>query len=177
MLIDWLIEVHLRFKLTPETLHITVNTIDRYLMRCTVARQRLQLLGVTAMLVACKYQEIYPPSLNDLVAMTAQAYTNADVLVMETQILKELQYDFTYPTPLAFTETYMQALGSCDAVTEQYTRFLLDASLMELSMQRYSPSTLALAALLVCARKVGRTKPFMLRDIGPAPHALQNVLE
>ena len=156
MLIDWLIEVHLRFKLTPETLFITVNTIDRFLMRCRVGRQRLQLLGVTALLVSCKYQEIYPPSLSDLVHMTDRAYTHADVLAMETTVLKELQYDFTYPTPFAFAETYMQALGATDAVTEQYTRFLLDASLLELSMQRYSPSTLALAALLVCARKIAK---------------------
>jgi cyclin B len=30
ILVDWVIEVHLRFKLLPETLFLTVNFIDRY---------------------------------------------------------------------------------------------------------------------------------------------------
>ena len=31
ILIDWLVEVHLKFKLVPESLYLTVNLIDRYL--------------------------------------------------------------------------------------------------------------------------------------------------
>ena len=52
ILIDWLIEVHFKFNLLPETLFITVNLIDRYLEIKGIKRQRLQLLGVTAMWVA-----------------------------------------------------------------------------------------------------------------------------
>ncbi len=70
ILIDWLIDLHQKWKLQPETLFITVNTIDRYLMRRLVTRSRLQLLGVSALFIACKYQEIYPPVLSDLVHMT-----------------------------------------------------------------------------------------------------------
>lgn len=61
ILIDWLVEVHLKFKLVPETLYLTVNLIDRYLERVEVMRDRLQLVGVTAMLIASKYEEIYAP--------------------------------------------------------------------------------------------------------------------
>ena len=38
-LIAWLIEVHLKFKLEPETLYITVNLIDRYTEKVKVKRQ------------------------------------------------------------------------------------------------------------------------------------------
>ena len=55
ILIDWLVEVHLKFKLYPETLYLTVNLIDRYLEKEEVMRQHLQLVGVTAMLIASKY--------------------------------------------------------------------------------------------------------------------------
>lgn len=61
ILIDWLVEVHLKFKLVPETLYLTVNLIDRYLERVEVMRDKLQLVGVTAMLIASKYEEIYAP--------------------------------------------------------------------------------------------------------------------
>ncbi len=61
ILIDWLVEVHLKFKLVPETLYLTVNLIDRYLERVEVMWDRLQLVGVTAMLIASKYEEIYAP--------------------------------------------------------------------------------------------------------------------
>lgn len=73
ILVDWLVEVHLKFKLVPETLYLTVNIIDRYLALKEVSRPKLQLLGVTALLVAAKYEEIYPPELRDLVYICDRA--------------------------------------------------------------------------------------------------------
>jgi G2/mitotic-specific cyclin-B, other len=67
ILIDWLVEVHAKFKLIPETLYLTINLIDRYLEQEPVTRNKLQLIGVTALLIASKYEEIYPPELRDLV--------------------------------------------------------------------------------------------------------------
>jgi cyclin B len=61
ILVDWLVEVHLKFKLMPETLFLTVNLIDRYLAAAPVTRKNLQLVGVTAMLLASKYEEIWAP--------------------------------------------------------------------------------------------------------------------
>ena len=63
ILIDWLVEVHMKFKLFPETLYLTINIIDRYLAKAEVKRAKLQLVGVTALLIASKYEEIYPPEL------------------------------------------------------------------------------------------------------------------
>ena len=79
ILVDWLVEVHLKFKLVPETLYLTVNLIDRYLEREEVSRPKLQLVGVTSLLIASKYEEIYPPELRDLVYICDRAYTRADV--------------------------------------------------------------------------------------------------
>ena len=61
ILVDWIIEVHLKFKMQPETLFLTVSLIDRYLEKVQIKRTKLQLVGVTAMLVATKYEEICPP--------------------------------------------------------------------------------------------------------------------
>ena len=79
ILVDWLVEVHLKFKLVPETLYLTVNIIDRYLARTEVSRPKLQLVGVTALLIASKYEEIYPPELRDLVYICDRAYSKLEV--------------------------------------------------------------------------------------------------
>lgn len=64
ILIDWLIEVHRKFELMPETLYLTVNIVDRFLSLKTVPRKELQLVGISSMLIACKYEEIWAPEVN-----------------------------------------------------------------------------------------------------------------
>lgn len=75
ILIDWLVDVHLKFRLKDETLYVTVQLIDRYLSLHTTTRCKLQLVGVSALFIACKYEEIYPPDLKDFVYITDNAYT------------------------------------------------------------------------------------------------------
>lgn len=82
ILVDWLVEVHLKFKLVPETLYLTVNLIDRFLERQVVSRPKLQLVGVTCLLIAAKYEEIYPPELRDLVYICDRAYTRTEVCIL-----------------------------------------------------------------------------------------------
>lgn len=75
ILVDWLVEVHAKFKLLPETLFLTVNILDRYCEVKQVQRANYQLVGVTAMLIASKYEEIYAPEIRDFVYITDKAYT------------------------------------------------------------------------------------------------------
>jgi len=75
ILIDWLVDVNVKFKLVPECLFMTWNIIDRYLTIKQVTRHKLQLVGVAALLIACKYEEIYPPALKEFVAICDKAYT------------------------------------------------------------------------------------------------------
>ena len=67
ILVDWLVDVHLKFKLRTETLFLTVHVIDRYLAKEQTTRNKLQLVGCTAMLIAAKYEEIYAPEVRDFV--------------------------------------------------------------------------------------------------------------
>jgi hypothetical protein len=61
ILADWIIEVHHKFELMPETLYLTMYIIDQYLSLQPVLRKELQLVGVSSMLIACKYEEIWAP--------------------------------------------------------------------------------------------------------------------
>ncbi len=67
VLIDWLIDVHAKFKLLSETLFITVNLIDRVLSVCNIDKDTVQLLGISALFIAAKYEEIYPPTVKDFI--------------------------------------------------------------------------------------------------------------
>lgn len=102
ILVDWLIEVHLKFKLLPETLFLTVNLIDRFLEIEVVMRQKLQLVGVTAMLIASKYEEIYAPEVRDFVYITDKAYSKEEVLDMEYHMLTKLDFNCTTPSSFRF---------------------------------------------------------------------------
>jgi len=164
ILVDWLVEVHLKFKLVPETLYLTVNLIDRYLERQEVSRPRLQLVGVTSLLIASKYEEIYPPELRDLVYICDRAYTRSEIIEMEEKILKTLEYNITIPSAHAFLVRFLKA-AHADKKIVQLSCFILDGTLQSYNLLHYLPSQLAAAAVFVARRTVGRNSwsPTLLR--------------
>jgi hypothetical protein len=109
VLIDWLIQVHLKFHLLQETLYLCVQIIDAYLMAVDVPKMQLQLVGVTAMFVASKYEEMYVPAIDDFVYMTDNTYTKAEIRSMEISILKQLDFMFCKPFPLHFLRRFSKA--------------------------------------------------------------------
>jgi len=155
ILVDWLVEVHLKFKLVPETLYLTVNLIDRYLERREVSRPKLQLIGVTALLIASKYEEIYPPELRDLVYICDRAYSRDEILAMEEVVLKTLEYQITIPSAHAFLVRYLKA-AHADKRIVQLSCYILDGTLQSYNLLHYLPSQLAAAAILIARRNVGR---------------------
>mgnify|MGYP002049273354 CR=1 FL=1 len=86
ILIDWLVEVHMKFRLASSTLYHCVWLIDRYCSTEQVMRAQLQLVGVTAMFIASKYEEIYAPECRDFVYISDKAYTREQILSMEGQM-------------------------------------------------------------------------------------------
>ncbi|KAL0188298.1 hypothetical protein M9458_015397, partial [Cirrhinus mrigala] len=102
LLVDWLIQVHSRFQLLQETLYMTVAILDRFLQVQPVTRKKLQLVGVTAMLIACKYEEMYVPLVGDFAYIADDAFTKAQIREMEMLILNELNFELGRPLPLHF---------------------------------------------------------------------------
>src|SRR3569833_1344762 len=137
ILIDWLVEVHLKFKLLPESLYLTVNLIDRYLEKEQVHRQKLQLVGVTAMLIACKYEEIYPPIVNDFVYITDNAYTKEEILAMEKKMLTLLDFEIQINSSYRCLERYAK-VAKADEFSFNLARYLIELSLVNYKMLRFS---------------------------------------
>jgi G2/mitotic-specific cyclin-B, other len=180
ILVDWLVEVHLKFKLVPETLYLTVNIIDRFLEKSEVSRPKLQLVGVTALLIASKYEEIYPPELRDLVYICDHAYRKEQILEMEEKILKTLEYQITIPSAHAFLVRYLKA-AHADRRIVQLSCYILDGTLQSYNLLHYLPSQLAAAAVLIARKTVGRNawSPTLLKyaeyveeDIIPVARAI-----
>lgn len=139
ILVSWLIEVHLKYQLLPETLYITVNLVDRFCEKQEVARSAYQLLGVTAMLIACKYEEIQVPRIEDFVDITDNTYTKQQILEQEFYILKALQYDITFPTIYRFLERY-HSLSEASPEAFFLACYLIELSLIEVKMNKWVPS-------------------------------------
>jgi len=155
ILLDWLVEVHLKFKLVPETLYLCVNLIDRFLKDREVSRQKLQLVGVTCLLIASKYEEIYPPEFQDLVYICDSAYSKNEIISMEETVLKTLKYQITIPSAHAFLVRYLKA-AHADKKMVQLSCYFLDGTLQSYNLLRYLPSELAAASVLLARRIVGR---------------------
>jgi len=162
ILTDWLIEVHLKFKLLPETLYLTVNLIDRYLSMTSIYRNKLQLVGVTAMLIASKYEEIYPPIVSDFVYITDNAYTRDEILKMEERMLTALQFGIHFTSPNRFLERFLYLKNSSE--TEKYfALFMLEGSLIQYQLLVYPPSVLAASALYLASKLCFSKEPWSNR--------------
>jgi hypothetical protein len=98
IVVEWLCEVHQKFKLCQETLFIAVGIIDRVMCSTDLPSEELQLLGSTALWVASKYEEIYPPHLKYFSEVSDGAFGKPDVLRMEETIVKALEFKVTFPT-------------------------------------------------------------------------------
>ncbi|KAK6138972.1 hypothetical protein DH2020_027284 [Rehmannia glutinosa] len=146
ILIDWLIEVHYKFELMDETLYLTVNLIDRFLAVQSVVRKKLQLVGVTAMLLACKYEEVSVPVVEDLILISDKAYHRQEVLDMEKLMINTLQFNMSLPTPYVFMRRYLKAAQS-DKRLELLSFFIIELCLVEYEMLRFPPSLLAAGAI------------------------------
>ncbi|KAL1544001.1 G2/mitotic-specific cyclin S13-7-like isoform X2 [Salvia divinorum] len=130
ILIDWLVEVHKKFELVPESLYLTINIVDRFLAVKAVPRRELQLAGISAMLIACKYEEIWAPEVSDFIAISDNAYVREQVLIMEKVVLGKLGWYLTVPTPYVFLVRYIKASVPADKEMENMTFFYAELGLM-----------------------------------------------
>jgi len=157
ILIDWLCQVHHRFHLLQETLYLSIAIIDRYLQFSPVTRTKLQLVGVTSMLIASKYEEMYAPEVADFVYITDNAYSKKEILQMEGDILRTLNFSFGRPLCLHFLRRNSKA-GQVDANKHTLAKYLMELTIVEYDMVHYSPSEIAAAALCLSMKLLDKSQ-------------------
>ncbi|OKP12803.1 G2/mitotic-specific cyclin-B [Penicillium subrubescens] len=146
ILVDWLIEVHTRFRLLPETLFLAVNIIDRFLSAEVVALDRLQLVGVTAMFIASKYEEVLSPHVANFSHVADETFSDKEILDAERHVLATLEYNMSFPNPMNFLRRISKA-DNYDIQTRTLGKYLMEISLLDHRFMSYPQSHIAAAAM------------------------------
>ncbi|KAI8911103.1 cyclin B [Gorgonomyces haynaldii] len=154
VLADWLVEVHAKFRLLPETLYLTMNIVDRFLSRRVVDMTKLQLVGVTAMFVAAKYEEIIAPSIQNYLYVF-DGCTDEEILSAERYILQVLDFGLSYPSPMSFLRRCSKADGY-DNQTRTLAKYLMEISVIDHQFLPMTPSLIAASGLYLARRMLSR---------------------
>lgn len=156
-LIDWLLQVHLRYHMLPETLWIGINIVDRFLSRRIVSRAKLQLVGITAMFIAAKYEEIIAPSVDEFIEMAEGGYTKEEMLKGERIMLQTLDFKISgYCTPYSWVRRISKA-DDYDIQTRTLSKFLMEVTLFDHRFLRVPPSLIAAVGMFTAQKMLGGT--------------------
>ena len=143
IVVNWMIEVHDRFKLLPDTLYLSIIIFDRYMSIVNnIKKERLQLIGVTSLLIACKYEEIFSPEVRDFVCILDRTYEKEDLMEEENLMLKILKFEVTFPTSLRYFEILRVEFG----IEEKYYNhgyYLLELCLLDCRFSKYMQAVIA----------------------------------
>lgn len=146
ILIDWIVQVHQRFHLLPETLHLTVYIIDRYLEKMNVEKTELQLVGVCAMLAASKYEETYCPELKDFEFITDNAFNKKQMLRMEVGVVQATGFDLGRPHSIQFLRSFSQRAEATPSI-HCLAKYLAEMCLVDASFSSIKASLIAAGSL------------------------------
>ena len=143
IIVNWIIEVHNRFKLLPDTLFLSIIIFDRYMSLVkNIKKDTLQLIGVTSLLIACKYEEIFSPEIRDFVCILDRTYEREDLMDQENEMMKKLKFEITFPTSLRYFEI-LRVEFNIDEKYYDYGYYLLELTLLDCNFSKYNQSIIA----------------------------------
>ena len=152
ILINRLVEVHDKFRLSPEVIYLTVNFVDRYLYATPEAtKKQLHAIGVTAMLLACKVEEVSVPAVGDFVYITDHEASKDEIMALEVDILKKLKCDVMPMHALFFLRRFSKA-GDVAPKKHCIAKYIIELSFVEIAFTQVLPSKVAACALYLTLR-------------------------
>ncbi|KAM9326570.1 G2/mitotic-specific cyclin-B3 [Gastrophryne carolinensis] len=151
ILVDWMVEVQENFELNHETLYLAVKLVDHYLAASVTSREKLQLIGSTAVFIASKFEERCPPCLDDFLYICDDAYKREELLAMEVDVLRKLNFDLNIPVPYRFLRRFaMCAHASMETLT--LSRYICELTLQEYDFVQERASKMAAASLFLALK-------------------------
>ncbi|XP_035790398.1 G2/mitotic-specific cyclin-B3-like [Anopheles albimanus] len=151
VLVDWMVEIQESFELNHETLYLGVKIVDMYLSLVVIQRERLQLVAAAALLIAAKYDERIPPTLDDFIYICDGAYDRPELMKMERTVFRTIGYDLGIPLSYRFLRRYAR-VNRVPMPILTLARYILETSLMEYNTVLMLDSKLACAALFIALR-------------------------
>ncbi|KPV72680.1 uncharacterized protein RHOBADRAFT_39282 [Rhodotorula graminis WP1] len=157
ILVDWLVEIHTKFRLLPETIFLAVNIIDRFLSVRVVSLVKFQLVGVTALFIAAKYEEVVCPSVQNFLYMTDGGYTDEEILKAERYVLGIIGFNLSYPNPINFLRRISKADGY-DIHSRTMAKYLMEISIVDHRFMATPPSLIAAGASWLARKVLGKDR-------------------
>ncbi|KAK7029932.1 MFS domain-containing protein [Favolaschia claudopus] len=151
---DWLIQVHARFHLLPETLFLCMHLMDRFLSLRAVAVGKLQLVGMACLLLASKFEETVSPAIVNFTQISGDAYTADEMRNAEKHILKTLEWDLSYPNPMNWLRRVSKVEGY-EPQARNLAKYLAEIALMDRHLVATPPSLLAASAMWLARVALG----------------------
>ena len=148
ILVDWLIDVHYNFNFNKETLFQTIWILDTYLSYEIIQRNKLQLLGITCLFISCKYNEICYPKTNEFIYVTDNAYDIKELLKMEKDVLKKLEFNILVPTSIQFYDI-LSKIFNFNSEQYNFGRYFLESNLIDYNMICFSSSIIAISSAYI----------------------------
>jgi hypothetical protein len=167
VLIDWMVEVCEEYKLQTQTLFLSVHYLDRMLCQQAIVRQELQLVGIVAMFVACKYEEKEPPSLGEFVYVSDHTYSKRSILEMERVVLNALHFRLSSPTPFMITARLSRKMQLTEEV-ESLAHYIGELFLQEPGYVTYLPSAISLSAMFLAQHVINHCRALVSAPASPA---------
>lgn len=156
ILVDWLVEMHQRFRLLPETLFLAINIMDRFVSVEQVQVDKLQLLATGSLFIAAKYEEVFSPSVKNYAYYTDGSYTEEEILQAEKYILTVLNFDLSYPNPMNFLRRISKA-DDYDVQLRTLGKFLLEITAVDHKFIGILPSLCSAAAMFIARSVLSKT--------------------
>lgn len=153
-LVDWMVEFQEIQETNHETLYLAVKLADYYFSKTHVTRDKLQLVAFVAYLLASKFEERWPPTFDDMIYLSENAYTREDFIKTEMKMLACLDFDINIPTSYRYLRRYAKCVGM-DMASLTCARFYLELSLVDYQFVTESQSKMAAAALWIALSTLG----------------------
>lgn len=155
MLVDWMVEIHYKLKLLPETLFIAINSVDRFLSLRVVSLAKLQLVGIAALLISSKFEEVISPSISNFVYLSDNSFDAKEILKAERYMLHVLDYCIWYPSPMTFLRRVSKA-DNYDIQSRTLAKYLMEVIPMVQELLGCAPSLMAASSIWLARKMLGR---------------------
>lgn len=112
---------------------------------------------MTTLWISSKYEEIYPPDLNEFLQVSENKFTRQQVLDMEKDIFHKLNFMITVPSAYRFLQRYRRLSGAFNSdEVFYYAQYLMEISLLDATLLRFKPSQLAAASLILASKQLSK---------------------
>lgn len=153
ILIDWLVEVSEMKEFSTQTVHLAIQLIQRYLMIRRLSCSRVQLLGVTALLIASKWTDMTIITIRESAWLTDDTYKYEQIVNMMGEVLAALKGDIQRPLVSDYLDI-LTSLSSSDHKTFFLASYIAEATIVYpefggLTTACFASSCLLLARILL----------------------------